>query len=139
VDEDFARAAPKFARLLADLPPAALGLNGAGGAAASSVLRALAPGGTLITYGAMGGRALTAGAGAFTLRGLTLRGAALHGWLAALPKAERDAAVRGALADVTGGEAAKVRILLAREPFADFAHALARAMRGGERKVVLTM
>ena len=139
MDEEFARAAPKFAKLLADLPPASLGLNGVGGAAASSILRALAPGGTLITYGNVSGRELRVGAGTFTLRGLTLRGASLQAWLAALAKPERDAAVRGAVADVSGGEAAKIRILLAREPFADFPHALARAMRGGGRKVVLTM
>ena len=137
VDEEFARSTPKFARLLADLAPASLGLNGTGGSAASSVLRALAPGAELVTYGCMSGQPVRAGTDVFTLRGITLSGASLHASLTAMPKAARDAAVRAAVDDVSGGEQARVRLLLAREPFADFPAALARAVRAGERTVVL--
>jgi len=138
VNDAYART-PAFAKLLADLPAKPrVGLNGAGGAAASVVLKALGAGGTFITYGAMSGHAVRVPAEAFTGRGLTLTGVSLDASLRALAKAARDAEVREALGDVAGGEKARVVQLLAREPFADFPHALARAFRGGERKVVLT-
>ena len=139
VDEDFARRAPAFARLLSDVAPPALGLNGTGGAAAAAVLRALAPGADLVTYGCMSGQPVRAGADVFATKQQTLRGASLAAALAGLAKPARDAAVRAAVDDVAGGEAARVRLLLAREPFADFPAALARAARAGERKVVLVM
>jgi NADPH:quinone reductase-like Zn-dependent oxidoreductase len=142
VDEAFAASTPKFHRLLSDLPAASLGLNGAGGSAASSVLKALGNGATMISYGAMkGGEAVRVPADAFVTRGITLKGFSLADTLAAMgSKDKRDAAVREVVSDVSGGEKnAKVRMLLAREPFADFTHALARAMQSGERKVVLVM
>jgi NADPH:quinone reductase-like Zn-dependent oxidoreductase len=140
VDEEFARSTPKFARLLADLAPASLGLNATGGAAAATVLKALGPGATFTTYGSMSGQPVRVPTDAFTVRGIKLGGFSLDGTLAGMAKGARDAAVREAVADVSGGEGkAKVSQLLAREPFLDFPHALARAMRSSERKVVLTM
>lgn len=139
LDEAAARATPKFHRLLSDLPAPVRGLNGAGGAAASAVLKALAPGATLITYGAMSGAALRVPAGALLSKGITLTGASLERELARKSKSERDAAVREVVADVTGGKNAKLVQLVAREDFSNFPAALARAMRMGERKIVLRM
>ena len=41
---------PAFAKLLADLPPAKLGVNGSGGACFKAVASAVAPGATVVTY-----------------------------------------------------------------------------------------
>lgn len=139
LDEDAARVTPKFHRLLADLPAPVRALNGAGGSSAGTLLKALAHGGTLVTYGAMSGQPLRVPAGALLAKGITLTGASLERELAGKGKAERDAAVRAVVADVAGGKDAKVVQLVAREEFAAFPAALARALRMGERKVVLRM
>ena len=55
VSDTYART-PAFAKLLVDVPPPALGINGAGGAPFTSVARALAPGASLATYAAMTGQ-----------------------------------------------------------------------------------
>lgn len=105
------------------------------------MLKALANNATMVSYGSMSGQPVRVPADVFALRNITLKGFSLADTLAALGgKDKRDAAVREVVADVSGGEKdAKVRMLLAREPFNDFPHALARAMQSGERKVVLVM
>ena len=143
------RAAGKheFAKTLRDLPPGALGLNGSGGAAALAVARALGKGATLVTYGAASGReaALAAPLDLWTVGDLTARGFSLSAWLAALSAPARAAEVAeaaAACASVEGKEGAKraaVALLVAREPFADFAAALKRSgAPGNARPVVLT-
>jgi trans-2-enoyl-CoA reductase len=137
-----------FRRLLADLAPAKLGLNGTGGAAAGAVARALGEGATLVSYGgsaASGGRAsaLQLPLSLFAQKDLTAKGFSLDRALSQQPKAARDAAAREAVAAAASG---KVRLLVAREPFKDFAAVLPRALaavsvhKGGvaERQVVLT-
>lgn len=128
----------EFAATLKDYPGAALALNSSGGDAATVVARALAPGGTLVTYGSWGrAAALRAPLDLFTAHDITAKGLNLDAWLRSLPRAQRDAEVKGAVAAVASGA---VRLLVAREPFADFGAALARTYRpSNERKVVLTM
>jgi len=137
-----------FARLLADVPAPRLGLNGSGGAAAGAVARALGQGATLVSYGGAapsGGRAsaLQAPLALFTQRDLTLRGFSLARAAAAMAKPARDAEAREAVAAAASGS---VKLLVAREPMADFKAALPRALaavsapRGtvAERTVVFT-
>jgi len=127
----------EFARVLADMRAGRLGLNGAGGAAASAVARALAPSSTMVTYGAASGRPVAAPLSWFTARDLSLRGFSLGAAVAGMPKAALDAAVAEAVAAVDAGA---VKLLVAKEPFADFAVALKRAAGPEhERAVVVTM
>ena len=98
-------------------------------------------------------------------RDLRLTGFSVDAYLRSLTKAQRDAAVRGAVDLLRGGDkgkhegghvchshstdaltcrpplpaASKLKLLLAREPFADFSVALKRSLTKGERTVVLTM
>lgn len=137
VDEAAASRAAEFRKLLADVPAPKLGLNGVGGAAAAAVARSLGAGATLVTYG---GRALSLPAATFTSKALTLKGVRASDVAGLVKggsdKSARDAAVRDAAAKIAAG---KLKLLVAREPFADFGVALKRATSGDEplRTVVL--
>jgi trans-2-enoyl-CoA reductase len=126
VDETAAGRSAEFRKLLADVAAPKLGLNGAGGAAAGAVARSLGNGATLVTYG---GRALSLPSSVFTAKKLTMKGASPADAVAkaGADKAGRDKAVRDAVARVAGG---KLKLLVAREPFADFGVALKRATSG---------
>lgn len=128
---------PAFAKLVKDLPAGRLGLNSVGGKAASAVAKALGEGAQMVTYGSVGAQAVQAPLDWFVSKGLTLSGANIDGKLRALPKAQRDAEVQAALADVAGDEKAGVKLFVAREPFLDFPQALSRAMNPYDRKIVL--
>lgn len=65
-----------------------------------------------------------------------VRGFNFAKWMSTASAAERDELVAQALDDA---KTENVRILLAREPFKDFDHALQRSQQAGERKVVLVM
>ena len=65
-----------------------------------------------------------------------VRGFNFAKWMSNASAAERDELVAQALDDA---KSENVRILLAREPFQDFEHALKRSQEAGERKVVLVM
>ena len=139
VDDSYART-PAFTKLLADLPPPMLGFNAVGGASFTAVSRVLGHGASLVTYGGMSRDPVRVPTSVFTRQGLRLSGFSLARALAGMTKAERDAAVRAAADDLTGGDgAARLQLLVAREPFADFGVALARSYERGERKVVLVM
>jgi NADPH:quinone reductase-like Zn-dependent oxidoreductase len=127
----------EVSKSLKDFAGAKLGLNSSGGAAAALVARALGESGTLVTFGAADRRAaITAPLDLFTAKDLTLKGFNLAKALAALPREARDAQVAAAVAAVASGS---VRLLLARESFAAFDAALARAYTpGNARKIVLT-
>jgi trans-2-enoyl-CoA reductase len=136
VDEEYAASAA-FRNTMADLPAPKLGLNSVGGAASKAVGNALGPKATLVTYGAMSGKPVSAPLDWFASKQMSLVGANLDAKLRAMSKKDRDVAVLGALEDVAGGDKARVRLLVAREPFLDFPSALARSLARSERKVVL--
>jgi NADPH:quinone reductase-like Zn-dependent oxidoreductase len=127
----------EFSKTLADHPRGLLGLNSSGGAAATLVARALGKSATLVTYGcASRAPALSAPLDIFTANDLTAKGFSLDAWLAGLSKADRDAEARAAVGAVLYE---RFTLLLAKEPFADFSHALTRATRvmNDRRQVVL--
>lgn len=61
--------------------PVALGLNAVGGPALRGLVRCLAPGATLVTYGAMAREPLTLGNGDLIFRDLRVRGFWITAWL----------------------------------------------------------
>ena len=137
-----------FRRLLADMAPPVLGLNGTGGASAGIVAKSLAQNATLVSYGssnASGGRssALQVPLSLFTHKNLTLKGFSISRALESLSKLAKDAEVREAVAAATSG---RVKLLLTREPFGDFKTVLPKALAGvssgkdvvAQRTVVLT-
>lgn len=67
-------------------------------------------------------------------RDISIRGFNFAKWFAGLSPASQSDVVSKAITDAS---TEKSRILLAREPFEDFEHALQRAQTAGERKVVM--
>lgn len=133
VSERTARSA-NFARLLKDLPQAALVVDGAGGAAAISAASALRPGGVLLSYGNSSHKPLALPMTVLLEKGVTVRGFNLDAWAReAGVKARRELAVASATATGEG----KYTQLLAEETFNDWSVALARASNPFERRVVL--
>jgi NADPH:quinone reductase-like Zn-dependent oxidoreductase len=125
---------PAFAKLLKDLPPAALAIDGAGGSAAISAASALRSGGLLLSYGNSSHKPLTLPMGVLLEKGIIVRGFNLDGWAREVgAKARRDLAASSAAAAASG----KYTQLLTEEPFADWSVALSRAAHPFERKVVL--
>ncbi len=115
----------EFAKTLKDLPPAVLGFNSSGGAAATLVARSLGRGATLVTYGSAARRpAVALPLDVFTAGDLRARGFNAAAHLASLSKTDRDAVAQSAAALVSTGA---VKLLVAREPFRDFGDALGRA------------
>jgi trans-2-enoyl-CoA reductase len=68
----------------------ALGLNAVGGAAALTIANAVADGGDIVTYGAMGRQPLKIPNGMLIFRGLNFRGFWLRSWLSETHPTERD-------------------------------------------------
>jgi mitochondrial enoyl-[acyl-carrier protein] reductase / trans-2-enoyl-CoA reductase len=137
-----------FRRLLADLAPPVLGLNGTGGSSAGIVAKSLAQNSTLVSYGsasASGGRssALQVPLSLFTHKNLTLKGFSVARALETSAKTARDADVREAVASAVTG---RVKLLISREPFTDFKAVLPKALAAvssgkdnvAQRTVVLT-
>lgn len=67
--------------LMADIPEPALGFNCIGGNSASSILKFLKYGGTMVTYGGMSKKPVTISTSSFIFKDLTLRGFWLQKWL----------------------------------------------------------
>jgi NADPH:quinone reductase-like Zn-dependent oxidoreductase len=131
----------EFAKTMADLPKAKLALNSSGGPAALLLARHLAKGATLVTCGSEGRRAaISAPLDIFTAQDLSLRGLNVEAWSAGLSKEARDKAVAEAVGSLFAAEGAwRLRLLVAREPFKDFAVALKRTYApGNDRQVSLT-
>ncbi|OSX81343.1 hypothetical protein BU14_0022s0063 [Porphyra umbilicalis] len=83
--------------IFADMGAPKLALNGTGGKVATELARALAPGGTLVTYGSAT-PGLTVPASALTGKDLTLRGFSMERWLGRASRADAEGMV-AALAD----------------------------------------
>lgn len=127
-----------FRRLLADYRAISTGLDGVGGTAARLVASSLTAGGRLVVYGSMARQPVSLSADALINRGVTVTGFSLERVRESYRGRDKEwhDLVNGAIADVRQG---KIKQLLARESFGDFAQALRRALAPGERKVVLVM
>ena len=78
------------AEILAGAPPR-LGFNAVGGDSALRLMNVLAPGGTLVTYGAMGRKPLKVPNGLMIFKNLTLRGLWITRWIGDAPRGEVEA------------------------------------------------
>ena len=133
----------QLASRLAALPPAALALNGIGGASSASLFRALkgAPGGGVhATYGGMSRRPVTVGAGNLIFGDVTVKGFWMSRWHEANERSEERARMREAV----GGwmREGKLRldveeVLLREEGVEGIRHALQRNAEPFKMKKVL--
>ncbi|XP_014438031.1 enoyl-[acyl-carrier-protein] reductase, mitochondrial isoform X1 [Tupaia chinensis] len=71
---------PETADLLKDVPQPRLALNCVGGKSSTELLRHLAPGGTMVTYGGMAKQPVVASVGLLIFKDLKLRGFWLSQW-----------------------------------------------------------
>ena len=115
-----------------------LGLNAVGGASATRLAALLAPGGTLVTYGAMSKEALKIPNGFLIFRDLQLRGFWLTRWLQGADEASRDK-MFAEIFRMAGGGLFAPRVA-GEFPLAQVKEALAMAACGrGEGKVLLRL
>lgn len=70
-----------FHEMLADLPPCKLAFNGAGGDVVTNMCRAMAPGGTVVTYGGMSRQPLTIPSDLMVYKQLKLKGFWMSKWI----------------------------------------------------------
>ena len=113
-----------------------LGLNAVGGASATRVAGLLAPGGTLVTYGAMSKEALKIPNGFLIFRNLAFRGFWLTRWLRETSPVERDTMFGEIFRLAAAGCFAPH--VAAEFPLREAAAAVARAAQGGG-KVLLRL
>ncbi len=113
-----------------------LGIDAVGGAATDRLARALAPGGTLVNYGAMSGEPCAISPAALIFRGVVLRGFWLARWFREADASARDALFGGLVAAVAAGTlSARVQATYALDDIREAVAAAAAGGRGG--KVVL--
>ena len=114
VTEGYASSA-KFAGLVADLPSPSLGINGAGGNAATAVARTVGEGSTVVTYG---GRApITIPTSVLVGKNISLTGFSLGRWYAqASPEAIAELAQQASTLVQDGS----LKATVAEVPFSDF-------------------
>ncbi len=118
VTESFAASA-KFGPLVADLPAPSLGINGSGGASATTVARTVAEGSTVVTYG--GSAAVQVPTSLLVSRGLSLIGFSLGRWYAKSSPAARASATSTITALVQNGA---LKATVQETPFSDVLGAL---------------
>ena len=126
-----------FRDVLADLQPCRLALNCVGGEGATDMLRCLAPGGTLVTYGGMSKRPVTVPVDLLAYRQLKIDGF----WMAAWYEANGADAKATMMADLARMvRTKKLTLFYELHDFDDFTHALRRAEQPFRmRKVVLNI
>lgn len=132
--DDAAGLAAARAALAGEAPPA-LALNAVGGDSALRLLDLLGPGGTHLTYGAMGRQALKVPNSMLIFKGLTLRGFWLSRWQEGLPP-DAIAALYQKLAHWAASGQLRQQIA-ATYPLAAFRQALAHAAQSGRGGKVL--
>ena len=81
----------------------ALAIDAVGGMATERLAQALAPGGTVINYGAMGGEACTISPASLIFRGITLRGFWLARWFKTVDAGTRNALFAELVAMIAAG------------------------------------
>lgn len=131
---------PDFHRLLADLPAPKLGLNCIGGKVATNVARAVAKGGTFVTYGGMSRHPVTIPTSLLIFNQLHVRGFWMTEWLDRHSQEEREEMLR----EVMALSQTNALMLWTQEfPLSEFRQALEVAgtgsSSGDHRKVVLRM
>jgi len=136
ISEDYIRT-PEFRKLIADLPKPKLALNCVGGPSATEMLRLLAPGGTMVTYGGMSLQPVTVPTSQLIFNDVTLRGFWMSRWYEQHGEADKKQ-LFSELTKLVREE--KLRIWSERIPFPkDFSTALDRAVHTSvrDRKVLL--
>ncbi len=81
-------ATPKEIRRVTGESGIPLGLNAVGGAAASAVVKCLAPGGTMVTYGAMGREPVTVSNPSLIFKDIRIRGFWRSAWFSSASRSE---------------------------------------------------
>lgn len=130
---------PSFQAMCTELPPITLALNGVGGASGTELVRALAPGGTMVTYGSMSKQAMKLPTDVIKERNLTLEGFWMSQWNADHPI---DSAARADMLTVVSDMITNDQLSFFFElhDFDDWKHALAVSQEPFRlRKVVLNM
>lgn len=117
------------------LPAPKLGLDCVGGEAAGAVIKALAPGGTMVTYGAMSKQPLTAPASSLIFKDVSLRGFWLSGAYSQRPPEEKEALI-SCVADLFKDKVLQPTPVQC-VPLSEFHNALKKVQAGGA-KVVLS-
>jgi trans-2-enoyl-CoA reductase len=133
VDENYVRT-PEFSRLMSDLPPPKLALDGAGGPSATELARHLAPRGTLVSYGNMSRKPLQIPSSLTIFKELTIRGFSLNSWYRQHGPAAQDALWEALANQASAG---KLRLWIERHRASEFLGALNRIKIGTDRKVLL--
>lgn len=123
--------------LLTNLPEPVVGFNCVGGNAASSVLKFLRNGGTMVTYGGMSKQPITVSTSSFIFKELSLKGFWLQKWLTSEKAAECRPMIDHLLSLV---RAEKLKYEMELVPFDDFSTALDKALgkMGSQPKQVIT-
>ncbi|MEN9818717.1 MAG: hypothetical protein RLZ32_2597, partial [Gemmatimonadota bacterium] len=113
----------------------ALALDAVGGAATDRVAQCLAPGGTVVNYGALSGEACHLGPGQLIFRGVQLKGFWLAQWFRTTSPAQQQALYGELVAAIAAGRLhARVH---ATYPLARVREAVAAAAQGGRHGKVL--
>ena len=74
---------------MTDLPKPRLGLNGVGGKSSATIVRSMAPGGTVVTYGGMSRQPVMVPTGSFIFDDIKLKGFWMTRWNGMHTKHER--------------------------------------------------
>jgi len=136
VSDKYMLTAP-FRRLLSDLPPPKLALNGAGGDSATEMLRILGNGGTMVTYGAMSRKPFTIPASHLIFKQLSLKGFWLSEWYKTHSAEERQKMFNDLSNSIKQGH---LKLNMEKFKFDQFESALAKTNDDSrKRKVILDM
>eukprot|EP01099_Mayorella_cantabrigiensis_P001335 TRINITY_DN1581_c0_g1_i1.p1 TRINITY_DN1581_c0_g1~~TRINITY_DN1581_c0_g1_i1.p1 ORF type:complete len:379 (+),score=105.62 TRINITY_DN1581_c0_g1_i1:86-1222(+) len=130
---------PKFNELISDLPKPKLALDAVGGNVATDLARRLAPGGTLVSYGAMAKQPLEFPSSLFLFNDIRVKGFWLSQWLQSHSAQEVDALFEKITTLI---QQQKLFTWLERHPFESaqaFEFALERLGQVRDRKVYLSM
>ncbi|XP_072975276.1 enoyl-[acyl-carrier-protein] reductase, mitochondrial [Typha angustifolia] len=111
--------------LLGGLPEPILGFNCVGGESATLVLKFLRQGGTMVTYGGMSKKPITASTSSFIFKDLALRGFWLQKWMSSEKANDCRAMIDYLLSLVQSG---KLKYEMELVPFEDFNVALNKAL-----------
>ena len=125
-----------FKRMISDLPAPKLALNLTGGPDATTCVRALAPGGTMVTYGGMSRQPVTIPTSALIFKDIKLRGFWMSKWIETHTKEERIEMLDRLIAVIRQD---KLRTWMVRYPFSNFTAAVTDVVEQKTKRKVLLM